>query len=148
MARIVIDLPQSIVFCTELQVAIADINYGGHMGNDAALRLAHEVRLRWLKSLDYTELNIEGFGIIVSDAAVMYKAEVFHGDVLRFELGLADHNRYGFDIVYTASNTRTQQETLRIKTGVVFFDYQQRKVAPAPMAFTARLAAHEKGNAP
>lgn len=141
MARIKLDPPQNILFRTELQLAISDINYGGHMGNDAALRLAHEARLRWLKSLDYTELNIEGFGIIVSDAAVMYMAEVFHGDVLHFELGLADHTKYGFDIVYSARSTRTQQEALRIKTGVVFFDYQQRKVSPAPAAFTARLAA-------
>ncbi|MGL6045280.1 MAG: acyl-CoA thioesterase [Vogesella sp.] len=148
MARLTIDLPPTVLFRTSVDITIADINYGQHMGHDAALRLAHEARVRWLKSLDYSELNIEGFGIIVSDAAVMYKSEVFHGDTLSFELGLTDHNRYGFDIVYTASNTRTQQETLRIKTGVVFFDYQQRKVAPAPMAFTARLAAHEKGNAP
>jgi 4-hydroxybenzoyl-CoA thioesterase len=148
MARIAIDLPQQTLFHSTIQIAIADINYGGHMGNDAALRLAHEVRLRWLKSLDYTELNIEGLGIIVSDAAVMYKAEVFHGDILRFSLGLHDYNRYGFDIVYSASHTRTQQEVLRIKTGVVFFDYQQRKVSQAPAAFIARLEEHKEGNAP
>lgn len=148
MARIQLDPPQNILFRTELQLAIADINYGGHMGNDAALRLAHEVRLRWLKSLDYTELNIEGFGIIVSDAAVIYRAEVFHGDSLTLSLGLADHNKYGFDIVYTAHSGNTGQEVLRIKTGVVFFDYQQRKIAAAPAAFLHRASAATQGDAP
>lgn len=148
MARLTIDLPSTVLFRTSVDITIADINYGQHMGNDAALRLAHEARVRWLKSLDYSELNIEGFGIIVSDAAVIYRAEVFHGDRLTLSLGLADHNKYGFDIVYTAHSGNTGQEVLRIKTGVVFFDYQQRKIAAAPAAFLHRASAATQGDAP
>ena len=148
MARLTIDLPQTMLFRTSLDITIADINYGQHLGNDAALRLAHEARIRWLSSLGYSELNIEGFGIIVSDAAVIYRAEVTHGDRLDFALGLTDHNKYGFDIVYCANSRRTTQEVLRIKTGVVFFDYQQRKIAAAPAAFLHRLGAATEGDAP
>ncbi len=148
MPRISIDLPDTLLFHTDIPVAIGDINYGGHMGNDAALRLAHEARIRWLRTLDYSELNIEGFGIIISDAAVMYRAEVFHGDSLTFSLGVTDHNKYGFDIVYTARSRQTGQEALRIKTGVVFFDYQQRKIAAAPAPFLGRLHAAKEGDAP
>ena len=148
MPRLSIDLPTTLLFHTTIDISIADINYGGHVGNDAALRLAHETRVRWLASMDYTELNIEGFGIIVSDAAVMYKAEVFYGDRLTLSLGLADHNKYGFDIVYTAHSGNTGQEVLRIKTGVVFFDYQQRKIAAAPAAFLHRASAATQGDAP
>jgi hypothetical protein len=45
-----------------------DINYGGHLGNDAVLSLVHEARVRFLKQQGYTENNIEGAGIIMADA--------------------------------------------------------------------------------
>jgi hypothetical protein len=30
--------------------------------------------------MGYSELDVEGVGIIMADAAVMYRAEAFHGD--------------------------------------------------------------------
>ncbi|TCW31384.1 acyl-CoA thioesterase [Gulbenkiania mobilis] len=140
MPRIQIALPTDWVFETTLPVRIGDINYGGHMGNDAVLRLAHEARLQCLKHYGYSELDIEGCGLIMADAAVVYKAEAFHGDALRFEVGFADFNKYGCDIVYLATRADTGQEVARIKTGIVFFDYGARKVARMPEAFARRFA--------
>ncbi|MBV8679658.1 MAG: thioesterase family protein [Aquitalea sp.] len=139
MARIKIALPEQFIYETMLEVRISDINYGGHMANDAILRLAHEARLRFLKSLGYSELDVEGVGIIMADAAVMYRAEAFHGDQLLFRLGLADPNPYGLDIVYQAIDGNNGKEVARLKTGIVFFDYQTRKPVAMPAAFAARV---------
>lgn len=139
MARIKIALPEQFIFETVLDVRIGDINYGGHMANDAILRLAHEARLRFLKSLAYSELDVEGVGIIMADAAIMYRAEAFHGDNLHFKLGVCDLNKYGLDIVYQAIDGNNGKEVARLKTGIVFFDYQTRQVSTMPAAFVAKL---------
>ncbi|HJU50070.1 MAG TPA: thioesterase family protein [Pseudogulbenkiania sp.] len=145
MARVQIPLPETFVFETALDIRIGDINYGGHLANDAMLRLAHEARLRFFKAYDYTELDVEGHGIIMTDAAVVYKAEVFHGETLCLRLGFADPNKYGFDLVYQASHGKTGQEVARLKTGIVFFDYGKRKIAPMPEVFKTRFLREQQG---
>lgn len=147
MARVQLELPERVVFETVMDVRIGDINYGNHMANDAILRFAHEARLRFLQSLGYSELNVEGAGIIMSDAAIRYCAEAFHGTRLRFRLGVADFSRSGFDLTYQAVDDNSGKEVARLKTGIVFFDYANRKVVPVPPRFLA-LFQEESGEAP
>jgi acyl-CoA thioester hydrolase len=73
MARVKLEIPETLPFSTEISVRIGDINYGGHLGNDAVLSIVHEARVRFLGSLGYTEMNVEGKGIIMTDAVVVFK---------------------------------------------------------------------------
>lgn len=139
MARIKIDMPDNYIFSTELPVRISDINYGGHLSNDAMLSLIHEARVRFLSHYHYSELNIEGLGLIMTDSAIVYKAEGFHGDQLQIDIALDDFNKYGCDIYYLISNKKTAVEVAHAKTGIVFFDYEQRKVTSIPAAFTEKV---------
>lgn len=135
MARIKLDMPGQFPFSTEIPVRISDINYGGHLGNDAVLAIAHEARLRFLRSLRYTEQDVEGAGLIMLDAVVVYRSEAFYGDVLRVEVALADPQTTGCDILYRMINTDDLKEVARVKTGMAFFDYGRRKVVPMPDGF-------------
>lgn len=139
MARIKIDLPAEFTWETELTVRVTDINYGGHLGNDSVLSLVHEARARWFRALGYSELDVEGLGIVVADAALVYRAEAFFGERLRIRLAPADHNKYGFDLLYRLENAETGDEIARAKTGVVFLDYRQRRVSRVPSGFLAAL---------
>jgi len=145
MARVQISLPERFIFETVLDVRIGDINYGNHMANDAILRFAHEARLRFLQAHGYSELDVEGLGIIMADAAISYKAEAFHGMQLRFLLGMEDITRHGFDLIYQAIDDNTGKEVARLKTGIVFFDYATRKIAITPERFLSRLKAAAEG---
>ncbi len=140
MARIKIDLPQQFHFTTEMPIRIGDINYGGHLGNDAVLTLVHEARIRFLKQLGYSELNIEGSGIIMSDAAVVYRTEGFHGDILRIDVGVGEFGNAGCDFFYKLTNKETGQEIARAKTGIVFYDYSSKKSVAVPAKFRERFA--------
>ena len=82
MPRIKIDLPGSFIFNTEIDVRIDDINYGGHLSNDAILSIMHEARMRFLKEHGYSELEVEGTSLIMGDTAIVFKSEGFHGDRL------------------------------------------------------------------
>ena len=137
-------LPDRWTFSTELPVRITDINYGGHLGNDAVLALAQEARIRFLLSHGYSEMNVEGAGIIMVDAVVVYRSEAFYGDVLVVDVGLADPQPLGCDVLYRFTNKATGKEVARVKTGIAFFDYARRRPVEMPEGFL-RIANSPEG---
>ena len=139
MPRIKIEIPEKFLFKTEISVRISDINYGGHLGNDSLLSIIHEARVRFLKHLGYSEKEVEGIGIIMNDAAIQYKAESFYGDELLIEVGVMDFSKIGCDIVYRITNSDNKKEIALAKTGIVFFDYENKKVAPLPEKFKLKI---------
>ena len=100
MHRIKIMLPDSFQFSSIIPVRITDINYGGHAGNDTILSLAHEARVQFLKKAGYSELNMEGIGLIITDAGVEYKSELFHGETVYVSVKAANFSKAAFDIFY------------------------------------------------
>ena len=141
MARIRIELPDRFSFSTTITVYINHINYGNHLDNSALLSLVSEARVRFFKALGYTEMDVEGCGIIVADAAIQYRSEAFHGEVLVFEMTANDFNKYGCDLVWRVSEQDGGREVARGKTGIVFFDYAARQPAAVPAAFRGRFPA-------
>ena len=140
MARVQIVLPETFVFRTELPLYIQHVNYGGHLDNAQVLALASEARMRFFRSQGYSGEDVEGLGIVLADAAVQYKSEAFYGEVLAFELAPAEFNKYGFDLMWRASEAVSGREVARGKTGIVFFDYSARRIAQAPEGFVRRFA--------
>ena len=137
--------PDRWTFSTELPVRITDINYGGHLGNDAVLALAQEARIRFLLSHGYSEMNVEGAGIIMVDAVVVYRSEAFYGDVLVVDVGLADPQPLGCDVLYRFTNKATGKEVARVKTGIAFFDYARRRPVEMPEGFLRLVNSPESG---
>lgn len=134
MARIKLEIPEKIIGTFYIPVRIADINYGNHVGNDAFVSIIHEARMQWLKQYGYTELSIEGIGLIMSDLAVEFKSEAFYGDIVEVKLGTTDISRVGFDLCYQLFTLRNDEHILlaKAKTGMICYDYQVKKVNPVP----------------
>ena len=141
MARIHIDLPEHFGFSTDLPLYISHINYGGHLDNALLLTLVSEARTRFFKALGYSELDVEGVGIVVADAAVQYRSEAFHGETMRVAMAASDFSKYGCDLLWCMSDVATGREVARGKTGIVFLDYSTRKVALVPEGFKQRATA-------
>lgn len=135
MAKLKLPLPERFGYSTDIEVCISDINYVGHLGNDSLLSLIHEARIRFLKEHGFTEVDIGGVGLIMIDTAIIYKSESFHGDILKFDIAVADVGRIGCDFHYRISNKKTGKEVAHAKTGIVFFDYKTRKVVSVPDEF-------------
>jgi acyl-CoA thioester hydrolase len=135
MPRVEIDLPDRFPFTTEIPIRVDDMNYGGHLGNDRVLALAQEARVRLLRAHGWKELDIEGTGLIMVDAAVVYRAEGQAGMLLRVEVAPADVRSRGLDLLYRMTDVASGLEIARVKTGIVFFDYTARKVVHMPEAF-------------
>ena len=135
MARVQLELPKKFDFSTDIPLRIGDINYGGHLGHDSVLSLTHEARVRFLKKYGFSEKNIFGSGLIISDAAIVYKSEAFYGEIMKIEIAISEFNKYGFDLIYRISEKKSKREVARVKTGMVFFNYKKRKIARVPPKF-------------
>jgi acyl-CoA thioester hydrolase len=139
MGRIKLEMPTVYSFKTELTVRITDINYGGHLGNANVLALMHEARVRFLKSFGYSEIDVEGYGTIMLDSVVIYKAQAFAGDILRIEVTAGDFSRLGCDIFYRITNRESGAEVVLAKTGIAIFDYANQKRISPPDTFIKKL---------
>jgi acyl-CoA thioester hydrolase len=143
MARVKIDMPAQLGFHTQLPVTVKDVNYGGHVGNDSILSFVHEARIRLLASIGFKELDkVTNTGLIMADAALIYKGEGFHGDVFDIAVGAADFSPFGFDLYYRITTQREGNEILiaEAKSGMIYFDYTTRKVARLPELWKEKLS--------
>lgn len=135
MARIKLELPTHFHFKTDIPIRVTDINYGGHLGNDSVLSIIQEARVQFLNSIGSTELNFFGVALIMSDVAVVYKSEGFYGEILIIEIAVAEISRVGFELLYRITESKTNREVANAKTGMVSFDYKNRKVVSVPDEF-------------
>lgn len=127
-------LPAHFSFTTEIPVRITDLNYGGHVGNDAILSLVHEARMQYLKSFGFSEMQFDTASLIMSDAGIEFKSEAFYGDVLTIAVTAGEFSRVGFDLFYKFTKTDVDREVVvaLAKTGMICFDYTARKVVAVP----------------
>ena len=139
MGRVKLEMPSVYPFSTELTVRITDINYGGHLGNSSVLGLMHEARVLFLKAFGFSEMDVSGFGTIMLDSVVIYKAQAFAGDMLLIEVAAGDFSRLGCDIFYRMTRKETGEEVVLAKTGIAVFDYTGQKRVSPPSAFVKKL---------
>ncbi len=135
MARVQIDMPEKYPFSTKLQVRIGDVTGDLHLGNHVLVSYLNEALLLFLRDNGFPSIYIEDLSFINTDLAVIYKSEAFHGDELLIEVAISKFTQYGCDFYFRVTNERTGQETAHAKTGMLFFDYDNRKVANVPESF-------------
>jgi len=140
MSRTEIRLPDRFLFSTNIPIRNSDINAGRHVAFHMVLSFTEEARIRFWRSLGYSE-GKQGVAVITVDAAVIYKKQGFYGQTLKVEVGLADFHAKGCDMIFRMSDLETGEEMFRAKTSLLFFDYQQQKVVPVPEDFRKRIAA-------
>lgn len=140
MARINLLFPDDVFyFETRMAVRITDINGANHLGNDALISMLSEARAQFLVHYGIQEAGNDGIGIIVTDLATMYQSESFFPEMLCFEVGLMDFNKYGGDFVFRVTKEQSGQPVAMAKYGFVFFSYQHKKVVPMPDSFRVRF---------
>ncbi len=135
MARIKLKLPEKFIFSTFINVRITDINYGGHLGNDSILSLIHEARVRFLADKGFTESNIDGIGIMMTDAVIQYSSQGFYGDKIRIDVTVEEFSDTNCDLFYRFVNTENEKIIVKAKTNIVFYNYENNKVSKVPKIF-------------
>lgn len=134
MARIKIDIPDNFSFSTSIPIRITDINYGNHLGNDAVLSIIHEARMQFLKHYGLSELNFDGAGLIMSDAAIEFKNEGFYGETIVAYVTAGEFTKVSFDLFYKLTKQVGDKEVIMAlaKTGMICYNYGTKKVVAVP----------------
>lgn len=141
MARLRIEPPAAYSFSCRIPVRITDLNYGGHVGNDTLLSIVHEARMQFLHKLGFTEMNLGGPGMIMADAGIEFKAELFYGDTVTVAVAVQGISRAGFDLVYKLEKEAGGHMIMvaMAKTGMVCYDYGKKKICALPEPVRQKL---------
>jgi acyl-CoA thioesterase FadM len=94
--------------------------------------------MQFLRSAGYTEWDIEGIGLIMSDVAIEFKGELFYGDVITAYVAAGDFSRAGFIFYYKL--TKDEKVIALAKTGMVCYDYGRKKVVSVPGKAVGKLS--------
>ena len=134
MAKIKIVFPDKELIALTIPVRISDINYGNHVGNDSFVSIIHEARLQWLKKYNFSEMDIGGVGLIMSDLNIQFKSESFYGDIITVKIACGEVSKVSFELLYELSVQRNNETTILAlsSTNMVCYNYQIKKVAPLP----------------
>jgi len=132
MARIKIAIPEQFSFSCQIPVRITDINYGGHVGNDTILTIVHEARMQFLKSLDFTEMDFGGKGMIMADAAIEFKNELFYGETIITSVAVTEISKISFELIYKLEKEKDRKIVAIAKTAMICYDYTVKKIIAIP----------------
>jgi acyl-CoA thioesterase FadM len=129
MNRTKVELPEKFSFQTTIRIRITDINYGGHVGNDAFLSLIHEARQQFLQHYGYAELKLGSYAVIMADAAIEFKRELDYREEVIISVTAANFDKYSFDLFYKMEVNTLDGVVLagKAKTGMICFDYTAKK---------------------
>ena len=130
-------MPEQFSFSTNIFIRISDINYGNHVGNDAVLSLIHEARVQYLAVHGFTELQCGGVGLIMSDAGIEFKKEIFYGDAVAAYVSAVNFSSIGFDLYYRLEVNGIA--AVHAKTGMICYDYEKKKIAQVPDVVRERM---------
>ena len=134
MARIKIELPEKCNGTFKIPVRITDINYGNHVGNDSLVAIIHEARMQFFQQYGYTEVEVCGTSLIMNELAVEFKNEAFYKDIIEVKMFTGEIFKVGFELFYSLSTKRNNSSFIiaRAKTGMVCFNYEEKKLMPVP----------------
>jgi acyl-CoA thioesterase FadM len=122
-------------FIYEREIKVGDINYGGHLGNDSIVTITHEARLDMMRRMGISELDLgDGkTGIIMADLAINFLGEGFMFDKLIIESAIGEIGNSGFRVFHYFH--RGDDAVALAETGIVAFNYSERRVARLPEVF-------------
>ena len=125
-------------FCTEIQVRVTDVNYGGHLGNDSLYAYFHEARVRFLWRLGLSEGDIsDGVSLTQTEGHIEYKGEAFVGDILDVFVHIDEIKRTRFRVNYEFLRQSDARVIGRGYAVLAAFDYAKRKQVRLPESFIA-----------
>ena len=139
MPRIKLKEQSQYEFNYDLQVQVGHLNYAGHLGHDAVIRIVHEARVHVFQALGAAERNLgDGrTGIIMGDLAATYSSEGYLFDELRVESHIGEMGRSGFRIFHRLTKDRAL--VALVETGLIAYDYVAGTIVPIPRAFKRAL---------
>ena len=139
MPRVKLQEQLEYEFRHDLTVRVTDINYGRHLGNDSLVGLIHEARVHLMHDLGCNEgdLGDHKVGLIMADLVVNFVREGLLFDKLRIDSHIGEITHSSFRIFHRV--VKVGELIALAETGMIAFDYSDRKIALLPRKFLQTL---------
>lgn len=135
-----INFPKKVIWSEKRTIADTDINYANHMGNERILMWADDIRNNALNNIGWGMDSLEsGSGVIVANHTIVYQSEGFLGDEINIEVGIDYLTEHSFDMVVRLTKENSNKNFIIMRTGVVCFNYNSRKIAEIPEQYLTQL---------
>ena len=133
-------------FAIPLTVRVGDLNYSNHVGHQNFLLYFQEARIAYLAQFGCSELDIKGYGMIVSEVQCRYRRELFLGDEIDVYCKVCALKSKRFTMQY-----QIEKQKMVCATGTtdnVCFDYKAKRIASLPTEFIDDIKKFEKIDTP
>lgn len=139
MAKLRLKEAGSYEYEYKTEVKVRDVNYGGHLSNDAVVGLMHEARLSMFGSQGCSELDLgDGkTGTILVELGVNYKAQGYMNDKISIFCHIDDVMSTSFKIYYKI--TKGDVLMCLAETKIAAFNYDANELAPIPEVFLEKF---------
>jgi len=124
-----------------LKVRISDINYGNHVGHETFFSFFQEARIAYLDQFGFSEFDIGGCGIMVSEANCKYRHELSFGDDVRVQCRVSGLKTRTFTMDYRI--LRGVDTCAYGFTTILCIDYVNKKIVRLPQAFVTKIKGFE-----
>ena len=125
-------------FSTSIPFRITDHNYGDHVANNVFVEYLHEGRVQFLSSLGYSEKNLEGVGLTLSELCVKYTKQAYYPDTLKLDISATNFRPTRFDL-FCRGCGHSGDLLLLAKTEMAAIDVESGKPIRMPEAFAKRF---------
>ena len=90
--------------------------------------------MQYFNHFGYTEMNFAGIALIMADAAIEFKNELFYGDIVIASVTTGEISKIGFELIYKLE--KITDDSLKLvaaaKTGMICYDYTKKKIVALP----------------
>ncbi len=128
-------------FSIPLTVRASDLNYGGHVGYQNFFAFFQEARLAYLNQFGFSELDIDGYGMIVAEANCKYKQELHLNQPIRIGCRVDKLKSKLFVMNYKIEST--ENICAEGFTKNLCFDYKVKKIVKLPAVFIQAVEEYE-----
>lgn len=129
---------ERVDFSTSIPFRITDHNYGDHVANNVFVEYLHEGRVQFLSSLGYSEKNLEGVGLTLSELCVKYTKQAYYPDTLKLDISATNFRPTRFDL-FCRGYGHSGDLLLLAKTEMAAIDVETGKPIRMPEAFAERF---------
>ncbi len=128
-----------IHFKARIPFRITDHNYGDHVANNVIVEYLHEGRVQFLNSLGYSEKDLVGVSLILSELHVKYVKQAFYPNSLTLEISADNFRPTRFDLLYRGFED-TGDLLLLAKSEMAAFDPDSGKPIRMPDAMKEQFS--------
>jgi YbgC/YbaW family acyl-CoA thioester hydrolase len=128
-------------FSIPIKIRVGDLNYGNHVGYQNYFLFFQDARIAYLRQFNCSEMDIEGYGMIISEADCRYKRELFLNDDIEVKCRVSSITSMLFRMSYQIE--RSGELCSTGTTTNLCYDYKEKQRVNLPERFIQSIKKFE-----